>query len=294
MSEVADSFSFSYLPLIIRMKCEESGKVPLFLGSALRGALGWLLQESKSDVYTYLFDNQSNRSSKAHLVKPYIIEPPKPKEYYQEGDVLQFSLIFLGKAELYAAEVTRILTKQSFLKIGAKRLPFKLLSITHGTTYKTIWEDTKPTLAFAHLTSGFISSEKQIGHWGSLQIQTPLRIRRQGKLVTDLDFPTLIRNITTRMTELTEGYGGSVNNIEIEKLCEEAKCVSLNTVVTHFHKMERFSNKLNEKMDFSGIMGVLTFEGELTPYTPWLNAAQLLHIGRNTTFGCGKIEIVIT
>jgi hypothetical protein len=56
----------------------------------------------------------------------------------------------------------------------------------------------------------------------------------------------------------------------------------------------QFSNKINEKMDFSGIMGVLTFEGELTPYTPWLNAAQLLHIGRNTTFGCGKIEIIIT
>jgi hypothetical protein len=56
----------------------------------------------------------------------------------------------------------------------------------------------------------------------------------------------------------------------------------------------QFSNKINEKMDFSGIMGILTFEGELTPYTPWLNAAQLLHIGRNTTFGCGKIEIIIT
>jgi hypothetical protein len=294
MSEVTDSFSFSYLPLIIQLRCEESGKVPLFLGSALRGALGWLLQESKSDVYTYLFDNQSNRSSKAHLVKPYIIEPPKPKEYYQQGDFLQFSLIFLGNAELYAAEVTRILTEQSFMKIGAKRLPFKLLSITHRTTYKTIWEETKPILAFAHLTSDFISSEKQKGHWGSLQIQTPLRIRRQGKLVTDLDFPTLIRNITTRMTELTEGYGGSVNNAEIERLCEEAKHISLTTMATRYHKMERFSNKLNEKMDFSGIMGVLTFEGELTPYTPWLNAARLLHIGRNTTFGCGKIEIIIT
>lgn len=44
-------------------------------------------------------------------------------------------------------------------------------------------------------------------------------------------------------------------------------------------------------MDFSGLLGNVQFEGNITPFVPWLYAAQILHIGRNTTFGMGKIEV---
>ena len=56
-------------------------------------------------------------------------------------------------------------------------------------------------------------------------------------------------------------------------------------------RMERYSNRINGKMDFSGLMGEVEYEGELSPFVPWLCAAQVLHIGRNTTFGMGKIEV---
>lgn len=46
-------------------------------------------------------------------------------------------------------------------------------------------------------------------------------------------------------------------------------------------------------MDLSGLLGAMTFQGELAPFTPWLNAACILHLGRNTTLGCGKIDAVI-
>ncbi|MGK0551961.1 CRISPR system precrRNA processing endoribonuclease RAMP protein Cas6 [Enterococcus faecalis] len=293
MSERLPAFSFTYLPLIIRLRCEKAGRLPDFLGSTLRGALGWLLLESKSDVYTYLFDNQRISSTKAHLVKPYFVEPPRPKAYYRQGEELAFSLVFLGNADIAAAEVMRILTKQSFLKIGAARLIFKLVTITHGTNYKTIWDVQSPTLTYTNLRSVSLPYERQSGHWASIQLQTPLRIRRKGQLVTDLDFPTIIRNITTRLVELTEGYGGTVNRENIEQLCETSKQVSLISSSVCYHKMVRYSNKINEKMDFSGMLGSLTFEGELAAYTPWLNAARLIHLGRNTTFGCGKLDVVI-
>ena len=56
-------------------------------------------------------------------------------------------------------------------------------------------------------------------------------------------------------------------------------------------QLNRYSNRLREKMDFSGLLGELEFEGDLTPFVPWLFAAQILHIGRNTTFGMGRIEV---
>ena len=46
----------------------------------------------------------------------------------------------------------------------------------------------------------------------------------------------------------------------------------------------------SEKMDFSGLLGEIEYEGNIDPFVPWLSAARILQIGRNTTFGMGKIE----
>ena len=56
-------------------------------------------------------------------------------------------------------------------------------------------------------------------------------------------------------------------------------------------RMERYSNRINGKMDFSGLTGEVEYEGDLSPFVPWLYAAQKLHVGRNTTFGMGKLEV---
>ena len=57
-------------------------------------------------------------------------------------------------------------------------------------------------------------------------------------------------------------------------------------------QVERYSNRLKGKMDLSGYWGSGVC-GDLTPFVPWLLAAQILHIGRNTTFGMGRIEVYL-
>lgn len=58
-------------------------------------------------------------------------------------------------------------------------------------------------------------------------------------------------------------------------------------------QINRYSSRRDEKMDMSGLLGVMTFEGELADFTPWLNAARKLHIGRNTTFGYGQLDVIL-
>ena len=59
----------------------------------------------------------------------------------------------------------------------------------------------------------------------------------------------------------------------------------------NIHHLQRYSNRVQDKMDFSGLMGEVEYEGDLAPFVSWLSAAQILHIGRNTTFGMGKIQV---
>ena len=42
-----------------------------------------------------------------------------------------------------------------------------------------------------------------------------------------------------------------------------------------------------------GIVGEITYEGEITRYLPYLDLGTKLHIGKKTTRGCGQFEIEI-
>lgn len=124
-----------------------------------------------------------------------------------------------------------------------------------------------------------------------IKIRTPLRIRHGGRLVQKISFQTLIRNITNRIISITERYGGWTDRNEAEKVLALAAEVRTVREELRVERMERYSNRINGKMDFGGMTGEVEYEGELSPFVPWLYAAQTLHVGRNTTFGMGRIEV---
>lgn len=124
-----------------------------------------------------------------------------------------------------------------------------------------------------------------------MQIHTPLRIRRKGKLLENLDFPTVFRNIARRLEDLTKRYGGWVDEQEIARLKILSQEIEVVKADLRIEKLERYSNRQEKHMDLSGLMGSIEFEGHLTPFVPWLYAIQILHMGRNTTFGMGRITI---
>lgn len=284
-------FSLNYLPLTIQLECCEEAILPEFLGSTLRGALGWVLQSEKT-AYYYLFENR-RESGGFDIVNPYIIEPPKAKRYYQKGEILSFSFILLGNAALYKEAVFKGLIRSGYLALGAGRKKFRLNTILHSNSLKTIWSRENSMLQLELASSIPLIPMVEVADWCSVQLQTPLRIRRQGSLLEELDFPTLIRNITKRVEMINERYGGQIDKASLEKVNSLSSEIQQRSNDFIVQQVDRYSNRKNQKMDFSGLLGVSTFEGELTNFTTWLKAAEILHIGRNTTFGYGKVEIIL-
>ena len=93
------------------------------------------------------------------------------------------------------------------------------------------------------------------------------------------------------MEMITGRYGGWSDKTEAGRIRTLSQDVSTVKERLESVSMERYSNRLGKKMDFDGLMGDIWFEGEITPFIPWLFAAQILHIGRNTTFGMGRIQV---
>ena len=45
-------------------------------------------------------------------------------------------------------------------------------------------------------------------------------------------------------------------------------------------------------MTFTGVLGELSLQGELTPFLPLLQAGLWLHVGNKTTFGMGRYQVL--
>lgn len=282
-------FSIAYLPLLVRLECMDPVKLPAYLGSALHGILGWALR-ADNKAYRYLFENRKRDPGRHDIVNPYIIDPPKARDRYEAGEKLCFQLILLGDACSYAQDVIAALVKTGIFELGVQRRRFKLMDILHGRDLLSLWGSGRMNFKPEMICKLRPESLAGCGYC-SVQLMTPLRIRRNGQLLTELDFSAVIRNITRRLKELTSRYGGFINLAAAERACAEAEQVKLTASGLHMKYLHRYSERKGEKMEFNGIQGGLTFEGDMMLFVPWLNAAGILHIGRNVTLGCGKINV---
>lgn len=286
-------FLLSYLPLIIRLRCCEPVSLPAYLGSTLHGIMGWALLPHKQ-AYQYLFENRRYGGAAQDIVNPYIIDVPPFHSRYEAGDELCFRFILVGNAVGYAPEVVKALVEKRNFGLGAEKKRFELLEITQGHSPSLIWQQGQGNSKMGSFIQANLPQDLYENcHHCSLTLLTPLRIRRGGELVINVDFPTIIRNITRRMAALTKRYGGEVDQAEIEHVQELSTWVCQTSSGLYVNHLDRYSSRHNEKMDMSGVMGAITFEGDLTPFTPWLNVANTVHIGRNVTLGFGKIDAVL-
>ncbi len=288
-------FEISYCPLRVSLNALERAELPPYLGSTLRGALGQALLQTDKEACAFLYRNSEKEDMDAGKVvaKPYMIIPPeiqRPQTVIEQGEKLNFELLLFGSAEESVSAVVSALEQLYKFGLGARRYRFDLSEIINSQTQRIIWR--KGKYFKEAVTAAEIQGEELQNVTGVvIKICTPLRIRHGGRLVKKILFQTLIRNITNRIMELTERYGGWIDQEEADRLLVLAEKVSTVHEEIKVERMERYSNRTNGKMDFSGLIGTIEYEGDLTPFVPWMYAAQKLHIGRNTTFGMGKIQV---
>ncbi len=60
-----------------------------------------------------------------------------------------------------------------------------------------------------------------------------------------------------------------------------------------WRELERYSNRQERKTPLDGFVGSVTLAGELGPFVPLLRAAEVLHVGKGTTFGLGRVAVEV-
>jgi CRISPR-associated endoribonuclease Cas6 len=306
---------------------EERILLPPYKGSTLRGAFGTVFKRivcalknknceecmlSGRCVYAYVFE--SKPQERIHIFgrvntipRPFVIEPPEgEKTEFSPGERIDFALLLVGRASEYLPYFVYTFEELGNWGIGKGRGRYKLLQVKVPEGRKVYNSKTRtitPTVpsqidlggAVQYCIDGINSatSSQRV----TLRFKTPTRIKFNRRLVIDPQFHILIRQLLRRLFLLWHFHcRGSDSAEELKdhhkEVIQYSYKVKLLSSSLRWYDWERYSHRQKTKIRLGGFIGEVTYEGPVAPFLPLLRAGEVLHIGKSTTFGLGKYEIL--
>ncbi len=279
--------------------------LPPFKGSTFRGAFGTALKRivcalrrqecpdcllNSRCVYAFFFE-----SPPPH---PFVVEPPLiTKTHFLPGEAFDFNLLLFGRATEYVPYCIYAFDQMGQTGIGkrvnGRRAGFVLKEVRSGPGGETIYSSEDQRLQRVNFSSEITLPEPPGGDIRQITVrmETPLRVKQENQLTAHLPFHTLIRAALRRVSSLFTHYGSGEPDLDYKGLVRRAQAVEIVESDLRWLDWERYSNRQEMKMLMGGMIGSVTYAGDLREFLPVLRICEEVHLGKQTTFGLGKITI---
>jgi hypothetical protein len=296
----------------LRAVFEEAAILPPFKGSTFRGGFGQALKkvvcalkkEQCQDcllrercVYFTVFEVPS-KPGKATPPHPFVIEPSlSAATHFKAGDSFDFGLLLFGSANNYLPYFVYAFEHMGKMGLGrrinGKRPAFRLHTVTSGE--EVLYEAGTGILKNAPVTdlkmAEFDPGCKDVGG-ATLILQTPLRLKYHNRLSAQLPFHVLVRAALRRISALNKYFGEGEPPLDYKGLVIRAREMRVTGSTLRWFDISRYSNRQQASMLIGGMVGSVTYQGNLKEFIPLLRYCEKVHLGKATTFGLGKIEVI--
>ncbi|MHB1420051.1 MAG: CRISPR system precrRNA processing endoribonuclease RAMP protein Cas6 [Bacillota bacterium] len=297
--------------------------LPPYKGSTLRGGFGQVFQQivcaqrgqdckvcllGNTCPYKYIFETTPPPGAEMlrnyqDIPRPFVLEPPlDTKTDYEPGEKLSFNLVLFGRSIQYLPYFLVTFRELGSTGIGKGRRPFKFRSVYSVNELngerRSIYAD----------EDGLVRNVEQIitgeDILNACNIQTSTsramvrflsmtRLKFEDHFVNAVEFHVLIRNLLRRMSSLSYFHHDQEMEADFPSIIEKAQKVSIVHSDTHWVDWERYSSRQDSRMNLGGVVGDVTYEGDLAEFLPLLLLGQWTHVGKAVTFGMGKIEVAL-
>lgn len=304
---------------------KEGLDLPEYKGSCFRGGFGTAFRKlvckynnmpcidcklKDQCPYSYIFETSPPKNSDimkkfTNIPRPYVIEPPMDKKtHYSENEKLTFGLILFGNAIKYLPYFIFTFDRLGDLGIGKGRKRFQLDKVYSvncvSDTYKVIYsvKQRKVSNDFNIMTGQDLiekARERTLLKKNkiTLQLKTPIRIKNRDKFVNILEFPILLGSLVRRFSNISYFHMNHPVSFDYNKFTESAKDIRISEDNTWWHDIERYSNRQRSRIKMGGLVGSISYIGDLKKYLPLLLLGEDLHVGKNTVMGFGKYQILM-
>ncbi len=311
------------LPPLLRLRAHlqalDALHLPPYAGSAWRGLLGHGLRQAACVtrardcagclllahcVYPRVFEPPPPANAEggrfAAPPRPYVldIDPLAPRDYGPR-EPLHLGITLLGEATRQVPYLLHALQLAGQRGLGRTHGHFVLARLDQETAPGTDDWQTVYDPALGRYTPLLLEHPRvpavPVGPV-RLHLLTPLRLKRQGKLVGPAQFTPreLIFNLSGRLRLLAQHHGGDTTGLTQEPLLQAAAAMSTANRQLHWHEWTRYSSRQDTLMELGGLLGHFDLAGPgLADLWPILWLGQWVHAGKGTTFGLGAYRLEV-
>ena len=299
---------------------ETSASLPPYKGSTFRGVFGRALKKvvcalkrqecgqcllKQRCVYALVFEtSKAIEAPKGSRIvsppHPFVIEPPLTTETeFPKGASFDFNLLLFGELNnslpyfIYAFDqMGRIGIGK---KIDGKRGRFVLKEVRHKEqiVYSNADQKLNATDSIDRLSIPATADCSKGGSCLRLILETPLRLKFENRLKADLPFHVLVRAMLRRISSLLNCYGDGEPPLDYRGLVKRAETIRIIDANLNWFDWKRYSHRQDKSMLMGGMTGSIIYEGKLGEYMPLIEFCEKVHLGKQTSFGLGKIKAEI-
>lgn len=297
---------------------ETDAVLPPYKGSTFRGVFGWALKAvvcalrrqecgecllKERCLYAFVFETPKAAPGRGYAriaapPHPFVIEPPLSSDrIFPKGSSFDFSLLLFGEANknlpyfIYAFEQMGNMGFGKRVKGERGRFVLNRVDSCGKTVYSARDQKLRIDRPFDSVELKKPDSYSEDARRVDITLVTPLRLKFQNELRAELPFHVLVRAMLRRVSSLMSFYGEGEPALDYRGLVRqaEANVTTLHSDLKWFD-WERYSGRQDQRMLMGGITGSVSYEGELRPYLPLLDFCEAVHLGKQTSFGLGKIQ----
>lgn len=303
-----------YSTVWFELKAQGEGRLSGYLGSTLRGCIANSLRSvvcvsrqtkncssckfNQVCAYAHLFESQrpkwAIRYPSMHTVPhPMVIIPPQDTKVVTHGQILRFGIRLFGRAIQFFPFI--VVSVQRMKGLGKDKIKFELIRVRDQTIdgnclYSQDETYLEPSVlqGISHLKFNRIDSVKQV----TLEFITPTRLVENSIILRQPSLPAIIRSVMFRLSTIAYFHAGlnwippitekTLQSVQIEEIKEDISWI----------KLYRYSLQQEQRIPLDGFVGSVIYTGnQIGRFLPILKFGEVLHIGKSTVFGLGRILV---
>jgi hypothetical protein len=312
-----------HLPLAVyrfELRCENSGVMPGYAGSALRGAFGHALRNlacmtkaktcdgcmlKSTCPYPALFESSKPEPTLSVRGKdapnPYVIQTEFHARPWmiEAGQLWHFDMVLTGMALPQLPLIVYAWQKALARGLTTRDIRFTLLAVRCLDQITLdddpVWTADEPAIQ-AHLPGVLLPEGPNEGRCLRINLQSPVRIQARRTLVYPDQFQLSdwIRALVRRFEAMADCHMPTVTlRWDLLALLDAVEHTTVQHNL-HWQHWTRHSSRQQQSMDLDGLMGYIEITGDWFSLWPLLYIGQWLHVGKNASFGLGAYHLHTT